>query len=123
MPPSYHRDVEIAEVAATAFDMGLVSKEYNLTGPEALDHNSVAAILSKASGRTVTYQPIPEEAMLKGLRDTGMPEGAVQYVGMLYSVVRAGYAAAVTQDVQAVLGRAPTRFEDFARRMAAAFTL
>jgi uncharacterized protein YbjT (DUF2867 family) len=113
--------VDIAEVAAAALDKGLVSKEYNLTGPEALDHNSVAAILSKASGRTVTYQAIPEEAMLKGLRDTGMPEGAVQYVGVLYSAVRAGYTAAVTKDVQTVTGRAPTRFEDFARDSAAAW--
>lgn len=113
--------VDIAEVAAAAFDKRLVSKEYNLTGPEALDHTSVAALISKASGRTVTYQAIPDEAMLKGLRATGMPEGAVQYVGMLYSVVRAGYAAAVTKDVQTVTGRAPTRFADYAGHSAAAW--
>ncbi len=113
--------VDIADAAAAAFDLGLVSKEYNVTGPEALNHTSVAATISKVSGRAVVYQAIPEEAMLKGLRDTGMPEGAVQYVGVLYSAVRAGYTAAVTKDVQTVTGRAPTRFEDFARRSAAAW--
>jgi len=30
--------VDIAEVATVAFQKGLASKEYNLTGPEALDH-------------------------------------------------------------------------------------
>ena len=114
---------DIAEVVTTAFRKDLGSEEYNLTGPEALDHSGVAAILSKVSGRTVTYQDIPEEAMLKGLRDTGMAEGAVQYVGVLYSAVRAGYTAAITPDVQKVICGTPTRFEDFARRSATAWAL
>ena len=59
--------------------------------------------------------------MLKGMRDTGMPEGAVQYVGMLYGAVRAGYTAVVTKDVETVTGRKPTTFDDFARKNAAAW--
>ena len=110
---------DIAEAAAAAFVKGLVSKEYNLTGPEALDHNQVAAILSKVSGKSITYQAIPEEAMLSGLRGTGMPESAVQYVGVLYSAVRAGYTGAVTQDVETVTGRKPTSFETFTQQSAA----
>jgi uncharacterized protein YbjT (DUF2867 family) len=110
---------DIAEVAAAAFENGLVSKEYNLTGPEALDHNQVAAILSKVSSKFITYKAIPEEAMLSGLRGTGMPEGAVQYVGVLYNAVRAGYTGAVTQDVETVTGRKPTTFETFAQQSAA----
>ncbi|MGO9199366.1 MAG: NmrA family NAD(P)-binding protein [Limisphaerales bacterium] len=112
---------DIAEVAAAAFVKGLVSKECNLTGPEALDHNQVAAILSKVSGKSITYQAISEEAMLSGLRGTGMPESAVQYVGVLYSAVRAGYTGAVTPDVETVTGRKPTTFETFAQRSAAAW--
>jgi uncharacterized protein YbjT (DUF2867 family) len=106
--------VDIAEVAATAFVKALTSKEYNLTGPEALDHTQVVTIISQVSGKTVTYQAIPEEAMLKGLRGTGMPEGAVQYVGVLYSAVRAGCTAGVTTDVETVTGKKPTTFETFA---------
>ena len=43
--------VDIAEVAAVALVKGLASKEHNLTGPEALDHTAVAAIISKVAGR------------------------------------------------------------------------
>lgn len=107
--------LDIANVAATAFATELASNEYNLTGPEALDHTAVAAIISKVSGKQINYQAIPEEAMLSGLRGTGMPEGAVQYVGVLYSAVRAGYTAAVTNDVETVIGRKPISFEAFAR--------
>lgn len=112
---------DIAEVAVGAFVNGLVSKEYNLTGPEALDHNQVAAVISKVSGKPITYQGIAEEAMLGGLRGTGMPESAVQYVGALYSAVRAGYTGVVTRDVETVTGRKPTTFETFARQSAAAW--
>jgi len=113
--------VDIAEVTATAFAKALTGKEYNLTGPEALDHTQVAAIISQLSGKRVTYQAIPEEAMLNGLRGAGMPEGAVQYVGVLYSAVRAGYTASVTPDVETVTGKKPVTFEQFARRSANAW--
>jgi len=113
--------VDIAEVAAVAFVKGLASKACNLTGPEPLDHTAVAAIISKVSGKPITYQAIPEEAMLNAMRGAGMPESAVQYVGVLYSAVRAGYTGAVTQDVETVTGRKPTPFEAFARQSAAAW--
>jgi hypothetical protein len=50
-----------------------------------------------------------------------MPEGAVQYVGVLYSAVRAGYTAGVTPDVETVTGKKPTTFETFARQNANAW--
>lgn len=113
--------VDIAEVAAVSFVKGLAANEYNLTGPEALDHNTVADILSKVSGKPIAYQAIPEEAMLSGLRGTGMPESAVQYVGVLYGAVRAGYTAAITSDVETVTGRKPMTFAAFARQSATAW--
>lgn len=110
---------DIAEVAVAALANGLSFKEYNLTGPEALAHDQVAAVISKVSGKPVTYQAIPEDEMLRDLRGTGMPESAVQYVGVLYSAVRAGYTGAVTHDVEAITGRTPTTFETFAQQSAA----
>jgi uncharacterized protein YbjT (DUF2867 family) len=104
---------DIAEVAATAFAKKLFGKEYNLTGPDALDHTEVARIISRAIGKKVTYQPLSEEAMLQGARQAGMPEGAVQYMRALYAAVRAGYTAAVTDDVRLVTGSEPTSFQAF----------
>jgi uncharacterized protein YbjT (DUF2867 family) len=110
---------DIAAVAATAFARGLVSKEYNLTGPEALDHAAVAAIISKFSAKPIAYHAIPEGDMLNGMRKAGLPEGAVQYVAVLYAAVRAGHTSIVTPDVESVTGRKPTSFEAFAQRSAA----
>jgi hypothetical protein len=51
----------------------------------------------------------------------GLPESAAQFMGLLYSVVRNGWAAGVTDDVRQVTGRAPLSFAEFARRSAAAW--
>lgn len=110
---------DIAAVAALAFNGGHSGKEYNLTGPAALDHSEVAHLISQACGRTITYQSLSEEAMLQGARQNGLPEGSVQFLGLLYTVVRNGWAARLTVDVQQVTGRMPTSFATFAARHAA----
>jgi uncharacterized protein YbjT (DUF2867 family) len=112
---------DIAAVAAAAFEKELFGAEYNLTGPAALDHSQAAKIISEASGRKVEYHPLTEEAMLQGARDQGMPEGAVQYMGILYTVVRNGWMAAVTGDVEKVIGRPAVAFGDFVQAHAAAW--
>jgi uncharacterized protein YbjT (DUF2867 family) len=112
---------DIAAVAAAAFEKEHFGAEFNLTGPVALDHAQAAKIISEASGRQVQYHPLTEEAMLQGARDQGMPEGAVQYLGILYTVVRNGWMAAVTGDVEKAIGRPPVSFGDFAQSHAAAW--
>jgi len=104
---------DIAEVAAVALAEGRTGKEYTLTGPDALDHTEVAARISAAAGREIAYYALDEETMLQGARDNDMPEGAVQYLGVLYAAVRAGYTAAVTPDVAQVTGREATTFDEF----------
>jgi uncharacterized protein YbjT (DUF2867 family) len=97
---------DIAAVAAEAFRRPLLNQELDLTGPEALDHHEVARILG------VEYHALTEDQMLDGARANGMPEPNVRYLQMLYAVVRAGYAAAVTDDVERVLGRKPLSFAE-----------
>jgi uncharacterized protein YbjT (DUF2867 family) len=106
---------DIAEVAMKAFSEAHYGKEYNLTGPKALDHTQAAKIISAASGKIVIYHALPEEAMLQGAREQGMPEGAVQYMSILYAAVRAGYMAVVTDDAENVTGHRPIGFEDFVK--------
>ncbi len=104
---------DIAAVVVKSFADALYGKEFNLTGPEALDHAQVAKIISDKIGKTITYHALPEEVMLQGARDQGMPEGAVQYMAVLYAVVRTGYMAAITDDVESITGYKPIAFKDF----------
>jgi uncharacterized protein YbjT (DUF2867 family) len=106
---------DIAAVAAAAFEKELFGAEFNLTGPAALDHHQVAKIISESSERRIQYQALSEEAMLQGARDQGLPEGALQYMGILYNAVRSGWMAATSADVERVIGRPPVSFGNFAQ--------
>ena len=112
---------DIAATAATAFEKKQFGAAYNLTGPSALDHAQVAGIISEVTGRSIRYHSLAEEEMLQGARDQGLPESAVQYMAVLYQVVRQGWMAVITEDVQKVTGRPPLAFSAFAQKHASAW--
>ena len=105
---------DIAAVVALALKDSLTGTEIDLTGPEALDHMQVAEFISKASGRTIEYHSLTEEQMLDGARSHGMPEPVAAYLGVLYSVVRAGHAAGVAPVPASLSGYQPRTFQTFA---------
>jgi uncharacterized protein YbjT (DUF2867 family) len=112
---------DIAEVIVAALQKSLTGKEFDLTGSEALDHTEAAKIISDSTGRSVTYHALTEQQMLDGARSQGMPEPVVAYLGVLYSVVRAGFAAGVSNDFESVTGRKPITFQSFAHSATAAW--
>ena len=108
---------DIAAVAVAALtEEGHVGKAYNLTGPQALDHSEIAAVINEVSGRNIIYQPISEDDMRQGALENGLPEPNVDYLTVLYQVTRAGYLAATTSDVEQVLGRPALNFAEFAQQ-------
>jgi uncharacterized protein YbjT (DUF2867 family) len=109
---------DIAAVVVAAVQRSLHDTEIDLTGPEALDHFEVAKMISEASRRTVVYHALTEEQMLAGARSHGMPEPVVAYLAMLYSIVRAGFAAGVAPYPKLSGRPAPLAFADFAEHVA-----
>jgi len=112
---------DIAACVVAAFETPLKNREFDLTGPEALDHTEIAKIIADVSGRPVVYHPLTEEQMTGGARAAGLPEPAVGYLAVLYGVVRAGYAAGITSDVENLTGKKPITFKAFAERAASAW--
>jgi len=112
---------DTAAVAVAVFERSVTGQELDLTGPEALDHAEAARIITTASGRQVTYHSLTAEQMAAGARAQGMPEPMIGYLTVLYGMVRAGYAAPITHEVERVTGRQPVRFEGFAKAAAAAW--
>jgi uncharacterized protein YbjT (DUF2867 family) len=106
---------DIAAAVTAAVKQSLTGKEFDLTGHAALDHVKVARIISEVSGQTIVYHSLSEDQMLDGARAQSMPEPVVAYLGMLYSVVRAGFAAGTSNDFETITGRKPVAFETFAR--------
>jgi uncharacterized protein YbjT (DUF2867 family) len=113
---------DIAAVAARALtEEGHEGQTYILTGPEALSYNDVAAKLSDATGRKITYVAITPEQFRQGVLAAGLPEWLVGALERLNEIFAAGYAAEVTDCVRAVGKNEPNTFEQFARDYAQAF--
>ncbi|HEX8502365.1 MAG TPA: SDR family oxidoreductase [Pyrinomonadaceae bacterium] len=113
---------DIAAVAARALtEGGHEGQTYTLTGPEALSYADVAARLSEAGGRNISYVPVTPEQFRAGALAAGLPEWLVSALERLNETFASGRAAEVTGDVERVARREPTTFRQFARDHAAAF--
>jgi uncharacterized protein YbjT (DUF2867 family) len=113
---------DIAEIAAKVLTgSGHEGKTYPLTGPEALTMTEVAEKLSAATGKTIRYVNVPPEAARQAQLAAGMPPYLADALFELFAERRNGKEAKVWPDAQALLGRLPTSFDEFARRNAAVF--
>lgn len=113
---------DIAAVAASLLTRDdLAHRDFDLTGGEALDHDEVAAILSRESGRTILFEDIAPEAMLAGLLQAGLPRDYAEFLVLILGYFRAGYAERTTDAVQAITGRAPRSFAAYAKDYRAAW--
>lgn len=112
---------DIAEVAAAVLtERGHAGATYTLTGSRAVTHAEIAAALSKASGRDITFAPVtPRQfaAALEGLMPTWQLDGLLED----YAHYDRGEASAVHTSVADLLGRPARSIEDFARDHARAF--
>jgi uncharacterized protein YbjT (DUF2867 family) len=114
------RDVAAVAVAALTSD-DHVGKTYTITGPEALSFQEVAQKLAAATGRALTYQDVPLAAVQQEMVATGLPEWLVDVRMEFATALRDGYAAVVTDTVQAVTRQPARTFDAFAREYVALF--
>jgi len=89
---------------------------YNLTGAEALNYRQVARILSDVVGRPIHYARPSHRAFRREMLRRGIEPEFVQVLIMLFWPVKLGMAARVYPDMARLLGRAPTRIEQFIER-------
>lgn len=117
--------IDARDIAAVAAELltrsDFDNRDFDLTGPRALDHDEVAAILSKASGRTIGYTEITPEAMLQGLLDAGLPKPYADFLIVILGYFKAGYAERTTDAVATITGRAPRTIEQYAADYRAAW--
>ncbi|MCX4696932.1 NAD(P)H-binding protein [Streptomyces sp. NBC_01408] len=108
------RDIADVVVAALTDDRH-IGRTYELTGPRLLSFHDVAAELSKATGREISYAPLSGESYRAVLREHGLPEDFAD----LFTLILDGRNAHLAHGVEEVLGRPPRDFADFARETAA----
>lgn len=106
------RDIAAVAVRALTED-GHAGKIYNLTGAEALDYDQVAALLSLALRRPITYRrPSLLRFVARQLRQ-GTPLPFTLVMAGIYTTARLGLAGRLTNDLPRLLGRAPISFRQY----------
>ncbi|MFD0366492.1 NmrA family NAD(P)-binding protein [Streptomyces sp. NPDC127114] len=89
------------------------SVTYDMTGPEALSFAEVAAALTAASGRTVTYVPETRDEAHASRAGYDAPDWQVEGWITSYEAVAAGEMDDVSDDVRVLTGHPPQAFADF----------
>ncbi|GAB2676789.1 NAD(P)H-binding protein [Saccharopolyspora gloriosae] len=93
---------------------------YELTGPRSITFGEAVELISRASGRPLTYRTISPEQYAATLVDDGLGEDDAHHVAEMFVLMDRGVLATTTDDLAALLGRAPRAFEDYVARSAAA---
>ena len=110
---------DIAEVAVAALTgEGHNGEIYEVTGPRMLTFSQAVNEISRASGREIQYIRIPTESFAAGIAQSGAPDDIVWLLDYLFSTVLDGRNAYICDGVQRALGREPTDFAEFTRRVA-----
>ncbi|WP_214406722.1 NAD(P)H-binding protein [Pseudonocardia lacus] len=116
-------DVEdVADVAAAVLadpDRHL-GRVYELTGPRALTFAEAVEQISRAGGLPIAYRRVTPAEYAAALVEAGAGEDDAHHVAEMFVLMEKGLLAEATDDVAAVLGRAPRAFEDYVVRAAAA---
>ena len=109
--------IDARDIAATAAQLlshgDFDQQAFDLTGPRALDHDEVAAILSRVAGRAITFEDITPDAMRAGLLQGDVPAPYADFMVTILGYFKAGYAQRTTDAVQRITGHAPRSIEQY----------
>jgi len=94
---------------------------YTLTGPEAVDFEAVARLLSAALGRALFYEPASALGYVLHLRRRRLPLGQIAVQLVLHLGLRNGDAEAVDPTLERLLGRRPRTVGEYVRDHRALF--
>jgi uncharacterized protein YbjT (DUF2867 family) len=108
---------DVAAVAAAALtEPGQAGAHYDVTGPQALSYADVAARLTSALGRRISYADAPDDAVRGALLGAGLSEWFAGALTGLYQDYRRsgpdGYAAQVSGTVAELTGRPARSLDD-----------
>jgi NAD(P)H dehydrogenase (quinone) len=109
---------DIADVAAAVLSSpeDHRGRTYDLTGPEAIDLDEAAAVVTEVTGRTVTYHPESIDEAYASRASYGAPDWQVDAWVSTYTAIAAGELAGVSDDVARVTGHPAMPLREVLRR-------
>lgn len=99
-----------AAALAASFDGRRV---LDITGPQAVSQDEVAAILSQLTGQEISYIPLELEMHIQNIVAAGLPRPVAQDLASFDAAVAQGKFSAVSSGVEELTGRKPISVSDF----------
>jgi uncharacterized protein YbjT (DUF2867 family) len=110
---------DVGDVMTTALlDDAYAGRTLAISGPRVLTMTEVAAELTAATGRPISYADLTPEAHVAELVEQGLTSEDAEAVRDLFAVIRHHRSEYVSTGVEEVLGRPPREFSDWARETA-----
>ncbi len=85
----------------------------NITGPAALSHTDVAAIVSRLSGKHIPYVALPVETLVKNMVAAGLPESFAAAYATFDVAIATGQLDMVSDTVEVLSKHKPIAAADF----------
>ncbi|WP_296036478.1 SDR family oxidoreductase [uncultured Agrobacterium sp.] len=105
---------DCARAAAAALAKGKAeNKTYTLTGPELLDADQIAALVSEAAGKPLEAVKVSPEDLQKGIEGAGLPGFVAAMLASADANIAAGNFEILTDDYETLTGKKPQPSEDF----------
>lgn len=111
---------DIGRVAATLLTTDqFANRDFELTGPDALDHSSVAMAISEVTGKEITYVDITSEQFKSNLLKSGLPADYTEVLVMIMGYLKLGYSAPTFDNVEKITGQKPISLQKYVQDYAA----
>ena len=111
--------IDVRDIADAAFAVitgdGYKSKEYILTGPEAISFGDVANTFSRVLDKEVKYVNVPGEAAFQSMTGMGLPEWIAHGYVELSEGFSQNFANKTTKNVELLTGHPARSFEQFVK--------
>jgi uncharacterized protein YbjT (DUF2867 family) len=105
---------DVSEAAAAVIKQpALQNATYVLTGPQALTNSEIAEIFSRVLGREISYVPVDDDTVRKGIAAAGLPDLVADIAVGINQSVEAGAQETVTNDLAQIVGHQPRTVEQF----------
>lgn len=109
---------DIADVVTQVLlDDAYNGKTVTVTGPEKLTFGQLVEMMATGIGKEIQFQPISIQEFKKGMKAAGLPDSYVWLFGYLFKEVLGNPDnQVVSHDIEQVLGRRATSFEEFVKK-------
>ena len=89
------------------------NKIYEITSNQSYTFHEIAGIVSKATGKTFNYIPVPLQAFKDGMKQAGVPEAHIPMYASIAEGISIGELDAVDGSLEKLLQRKPVDLKDY----------